>query len=110
MVWVTKITYSKVSVGVSVEHQKDIIEMAVNLAKTREDFCDSDEPKYEVSSIFKIAQTPKTKEELVDEVIDQIKNDFYCDDTKSLSELLRLVDDETLIAYLPEEGLTFKNK
>lgn len=104
MVWVTKTTYSKVCVGISVENEKDIIEKSLNLAKTREDFFESDEPKYEVSSMFKIAEKPKTKEELVDMVIDQIKNDINCGDVDSLSELLRFVDDKTLIAYLPEEG------
>jgi hypothetical protein len=41
--------------------------------------------------------------ELIDLVIEQIKNDFELGDYTALVELLGVVPRENLIAYLPEE-------
>jgi len=47
-------------------------------------------------------KTPKTKEELIDRVVDQIKLDVRCGDYSAIQELMKLCPVENLIAFLPE--------
>lgn len=53
LVWVTKISYSQVAVGVKAENEEEARDEATKLASTREDFCESEKTKYEVNSVFK---------------------------------------------------------
>lgn len=46
---------------------------------------------------------PKTKEDLIDAVLQQIKVDVHCDDCTPIEELLKFCSIESLLSYLPEE-------
>jgi hypothetical protein len=48
-------------------------------------------------------KTPKSKENLIQKVIEQIKEDVHCGYYESLEGLLEDLPAENLIAYLPEE-------
>jgi hypothetical protein len=45
----------------------------------------------------------KSKQKLIDRVIEQIKEDILIEDVTALDELLKFTPVENLIAYLPEE-------
>lgn len=45
----------------------------------------------------------KTKEELIDTVLEQIVMDVHCGDSEAIEELLSFIPVENLIGYLPEE-------
>lgn len=53
MVWVTKISYAQVAVGVKAENEEEARDEAIKLASTREDFLESEKVKYETNSVFK---------------------------------------------------------
>ena len=44
----------------------------------------------------------KTKEDLIETVIEQIKEDVHCGEYEALEELIGFIPIENLIAYLPE--------
>jgi len=48
-------------------------------------------------------KSPKSKQDLIEKVVEQIKEDVHCGYYESLEGLLRLIPSEDLIAYLPEE-------
>jgi len=48
-------------------------------------------------------KSPKTKQDLIETVIEQIIVDVHCGDTQAIEELLTFCPIENLTAYLPEE-------
>jgi len=48
-------------------------------------------------------KSPKTNQDLIETVIDQIITDVHCGDTQAIEELLKFSPVENLIAYLPAE-------
>ena len=48
-------------------------------------------------------KSPKTKEDLIETVVEQIKEDVHCGDSEAIEELLNFCPIKNLIAYLPEE-------
>jgi hypothetical protein len=48
-------------------------------------------------------KSPKSREDLIEKVVEQIKEDVHCGHHESLEGLVKLVPSEYLIAYLPEE-------
>lgn len=48
-------------------------------------------------------KSPKSKQDLIEKVVEQIKEDVHCGYYESLEGLLRLIASEDLIEYLPEE-------
>ena len=51
---------------------------------------------------YKMKST-KSKENLIEKVVEQIKEDVHCGYYESLEGLLKLITSEDLIEYLPEE-------
>ena len=45
----------------------------------------------------------KTKEDLIETVVQQLKVDVHCNDTGAIEEIIKFLPIENLIAYLPEE-------
>ena len=45
----------------------------------------------------------KTKQDLIETVLEQIKVDVHCWDIEALEEMLMFMPSENLIEYLPEE-------
>jgi hypothetical protein len=43
-----------------------------------------------------------TKDDLVQAVVDQIKEDIHCGEYEALEEMLEFCSTESLVAYLPE--------
>lgn len=48
-------------------------------------------------------KSPKSKEDLIETVLQQIVMDVHCGDSEAIEELLKFCPTENLIAYLPEE-------
>ena len=48
-------------------------------------------------------KSPKSKEDLIDNVLEQIKVDVHCNDYTAVKELLGFIAIENLINYLPED-------
>ena len=48
-------------------------------------------------------KSPKSKEDLIKTVIEQIIVDVHCGDSEAIEEMLNFAPVENLIAYLPEE-------
>jgi hypothetical protein len=48
-------------------------------------------------------KSPKNKQDLIEKVVEQIKEDLHCGEVEALEELLTFVPVENLIGYLPEE-------
>lgn len=48
-------------------------------------------------------KSPKSKQDLIEKVVEQIKEDVHCGETEAIEELLSFVPFGNLIAYLPEE-------
>ena len=48
-------------------------------------------------------KSPKTKEDLIETVVEQIESDLHCGYKETVEELLKFVPIENLIAFLPEE-------
>lgn len=46
---------------------------------------------------------PKTKEDLIETVMDQIKLDIHCGEYEAIEELLTFLPNVNLIEFLPEE-------
>lgn len=52
----------------------------------------------------------KTKEDLIEKVVEQIKEDVHCGEYEAIEELLGFLLNENLIEYLPEgEWKQFKH-
>ena len=47
---------------------------------------------------------PKTKEDLIERVVEQIKEDVHCGYYESMEGLLELLSTDDLIEFLPEEN------
>ena len=47
----------------------------------------------------------KTKQDLIDAVLEQIKVDVHCDDCTPIEELLKFCSTDILLSYLPEDEL-----
>ena len=55
-------------------------------------------------------KSPKDKQNLIEKVVEQIKEDVHCGDHESLEELLGFMPNVNLIEYLPEgDWKQFKN-
>lgn len=48
-------------------------------------------------------KNPKSKDDLIETVLQQIVMDVHCGDSEAIEELLKFLPVENLIAYLPEE-------
>jgi hypothetical protein len=48
-------------------------------------------------------ETLEDKQELVDQVLDEMRKDFECGDITAIDELLQHIDDKWLKGYLPEK-------
>ena len=48
-------------------------------------------------------KSPKSKQDLIEKVLEQIELDIHCSDLEAIEELLTFIPVENLIAYLPEE-------
>jgi phenylpyruvate tautomerase PptA (4-oxalocrotonate tautomerase family) len=48
-------------------------------------------------------KSPKTKQDLIDKVTEQIESDLHCGFKEAIEELLTFVPVVNLIEYLPEE-------
>ena len=48
-------------------------------------------------------KSPKTKQDLIETVLQQIVMDVHCGDSEAIEELLKFLPVENLIEYLPEE-------
>ena len=48
-------------------------------------------------------KSPKSKEDLIETVLQQIVMDVHCGDSEAIEELLSFIPIGNLIAYLPEE-------
>jgi len=48
-------------------------------------------------------KAPKTKDDLIEIVLQQIELDVHCGDYEAIEELLKFCPLENLIEYLPEE-------
>jgi hypothetical protein len=48
-------------------------------------------------------KSPKSKEDLIETVIEQIKIDVHCGEYEAIEELLSFLSNVNLIEYLPEE-------
>lgn len=48
-------------------------------------------------------KAPKTKQDLIEKVVEQIKEDVHCGYYESLEGLLAILSIDDLIEYLPEE-------
>ena len=48
-------------------------------------------------------KSPKTKQDLIEKVVEQIESDLHCGFKETVEELLKFVPVENLIAFLPEE-------
>jgi len=48
-------------------------------------------------------KSPKTKEDLIETVMEQIKVDVHCGELEAIEELLSFLSNVNLIEYLPEE-------
>ena len=48
-------------------------------------------------------KSPKTNQDLIETVIDQIITDVHCGDTQAIEKLLKFSPVENLIAYLPAQ-------
>jgi len=48
-------------------------------------------------------KSPKSKEDLIETVLQQIVMDVHCGDSEAIEELLKFCPTENLIEYLPEE-------
>jgi hypothetical protein len=48
-------------------------------------------------------KSPKSKEDLIETVLEQIKVDIDCHEYEAIEELIRSIPIENLIAYLPAE-------
>ena len=48
-------------------------------------------------------KSPKSKEDLIEKVLEQIIVDVHCGDSEAIEELLSFCPIENLIEYLPEE-------
>ncbi len=48
-------------------------------------------------------KSPKSKEDLIEKVVEQIKEDVHCGYYESLEGLLEFLSIDNLIEYLPEE-------
>ena len=46
----------------------------------------------------------KSKEDLIETVLEQIELDIHCGDSEAIEELLKFCSIENLIAYLPEKN------
>lgn len=48
-------------------------------------------------------KSPRTKEDLIEKVMEQMEIDFHCADIEAIEELLTFCPIENLVAYLPED-------
>jgi hypothetical protein len=48
-------------------------------------------------------KSPKSKQDLIEKVVEQIKEDVHCGYYESLEGLLEILSVDNLIEYLPEE-------
>jgi hypothetical protein len=48
-------------------------------------------------------KSPKSKQDLIETVLEQIKVDIDCHEYEAIEELIRFIPIENLIAYLPAE-------
>ena len=48
-------------------------------------------------------KNPKDKQDLIETVVDQIRQDVHCGEYDSLEVFLRMIDVDALINYLPAE-------
>lgn len=48
-------------------------------------------------------KSPKTKQDLIEKAVRQIKLDVHCEEVEAIEELLKFCPVENVIAYLPEE-------
>jgi len=53
--------------------------------------------------MFKKLGVPRTREDLIDQVLLQVKRDIQNEDLTAIEELLRFVPEDRLFAFLSEE-------